>query len=345
MHVIIPKSFESADYSGKSYFVHFVNFYPFDLKSKERLGSNTQIINILRGLNPSALFFGYIRSHPEVALNYIKEKPSCTTFLIAHAKEIFFNSVKNNNVDGSHKGFTSEEIDFYKNTINHFNYVLPVSSFTKKTLSSVNISTKKLILPPAITVPSKVNVKKKFPSLLSVGRLITRKGQLNVIKLIPRLLIKYPNLKYNIIGSGPDGDSIADLIAELGLEKSVFLHQNISNNDLPNFYSSSSIFVLPTDQLNELDVEGFGIVFLEAGSYSLPVIGGKTGGVVDAIIDNKTGFLVEPRNVEELFSKLDLLLSSSKLRIKLGKAAFTNSKSYFRTIPSNKILNLIIGGK
>lgn len=342
VHVILPYDFSSIDYSKKNYFPYFVNFFPFDFNSINRDLTNGVILSLLNDIHPDTIIFGYIRSHPEIGQFYKDKHPFVKLFLIAHAKEVFFNEILITNVSGGHKGYTKSEIDFYKKTINSFDYILPVSTFTRYLLQSKGIKTKMTVVNPSIKEPVSLKSSKEL-SLLSVGRLIDRKGQLDVISLMPRLLEKYPALKYYVVGSGPNLDKIRERITELNLENNVLVLTNVPDNKLSEYYSKSSLFVLPTKHLDDLDVEGFGIVFLEAGSHGLPVIGGRTGGVVDAIKDGKTGFLINPIDLDELFSKIDLLLKDIELRNKLGFNGYENSKSYFSSKKSNKIKNLIMG--
>ena len=137
---------------------------------------------------------------------------------------------------------------------------------------------------------------------------------------------KHPNLKYIIIGKGEEENNLKKLVKELKLMKNVIFWKSwVSDKDLANFYNASDIFVLMSRTEGEA-VEGFGIVYAEAGALGKPVIGGKGGGTPDAVVDGKAGFLIDPEDKELIKKKILLLIENKKLRIKMG----TYAKKYAR---------------
>jgi phosphatidylinositol alpha-1,6-mannosyltransferase len=128
--------------------------------------------------------------------------------------------------------------------------------------------------------------------------------------------VKLPNTKYVIVGDGPMREKIEMRVAELGLGERVTIMTNVDDEDLPVLYADADIFVMPTTQ-SKTDREGFGIVYLEANLFGLPVVGTRTGGVAEAILDGKTGVLVDD-TTDDLVRGLQILIDSPELRAAMG---------------------------
>ncbi len=162
------------------------------------------------------------------------------------------------------------------------------------------------------------------PIILTVGRLQQRKGQDNVVRALPYLIPHFPNLKYVIVGSTHGGttgftEKLQKLITELQLNEHVLLVGEVANEELPVYYAASDLFIMANRLEPGGDVEGFGAVFLEAGFFQKPVIGGNSGGVPDAIQHEKTGLLVNGTSVEEIARGIDTVLSNNQLARKMGE--------------------------
>lgn len=155
--------------------------------------------------------------------------------------------------------------------------------------------------------------------ILTVGRLVARKGQDQVIKALPKVSKKFPDLIYFIVGSGPYEDDLKKLAKNLDLEKNIIFTGKVSDGELADYYQKADIFIMPSRQIKS-DVEGFGIVYLEAASYGLPVIAGKSGGISEAVIDGETGLLVDPENIAEISTTIIKLLENKNLAQSLGQA-------------------------
>lgn len=155
--------------------------------------------------------------------------------------------------------------------------------------------------------------------LLSVCSLVPKKGIDIIIKALPKITKKFPNLVYLIIGDGPEKENLKNLTNKLGLGKNIkFLGTKIGN-ELANYYNLCDIFILMSRDLKNT-IESFGIVYIEASYFGKPVIAGLSGGTQDAVVDGKTGFLVKPDDVESLAEKTALLIKNRKLRENLGDA-------------------------
>jgi len=161
------------------------------------------------------------------------------------------------------------------------------------------------------------------PVLLTIGRFQRRKGQDQVIRALPKLMRFYPDIKYVMVGAthgGTEGfvEYLHDLASELNIEKNIFIAGEVSSKQISAYLELCDIFVMPNRVDGPGDVEGFGIVFLEASAKGKPVIGGKSGGVPDAIKDGETGFLVDGQSVDEIVKAIDHILSNKKLASELG---------------------------
>src|SRR5262249_5045606 len=156
--------------------------------------------------------------------------------------------------------------------------------------------------------------------VLSVGTLQARKGHDMVIRALPRLPQLVPGGTYLIVGEGPYRDVLEKVALELEVGDRVVFAGRVSAEELPDVYAISDVFVMPSrEQTDKCDVEGFGLVFLEASACAKPVIGGRSGGVHDAIVDSVTGLLVNPRDPEDIANALAQLLRDEDLAVRLGQ--------------------------
>jgi phosphatidylinositol alpha-1,6-mannosyltransferase len=154
--------------------------------------------------------------------------------------------------------------------------------------------------------------------LLSVARLQRRKGHDLVIRALPALRRTLPDIRYVIVGDGPERENLSRLSAELAVSECVIFAGEVPDSELPSYYSASDIFVLPT-RVHQSDFEGFGIVFLEAAASGKPVVAGRNGGVPEAVLHGQTGLLVEEDDLEGLTSALLDLCGSEFKRRQLGE--------------------------
>ena len=157
------------------------------------------------------------------------------------------------------------------------------------------------------------------PVLLTVGRLDFRKGHDSVIAALPPLLKEFPALRYVIVGEGPERGKLAALARDKGVAERVLFAGFQPDERLPAYYRACDVFVMHNRTLPN-DVEGFGLVFLEANACGKPVVGGRSGGAAEAIVHGATGFLVEPDDVQALVQTLRKLLGDSALRREMGLA-------------------------
>ena len=130
---------------------------------------------------------------------------------------------------------------------------------------------------------------------------------------------KIPDCVYILVGDGPCRADLEALTDRLDLADSIAFKGFVGETEKRSYYQIADAFIMPNRELEDGDVEGFGIVFLEANAYGLPVIGGRSGGAVDAIEDGKTGFLVDPWDAHEIASKLIVLLENEAYAAAMGE--------------------------
>jgi phosphatidylinositol alpha-1,6-mannosyltransferase len=157
--------------------------------------------------------------------------------------------------------------------------------------------------------------------IVSVGRLVHRKGQDRLIEAMPEILKTVSNAHLLLVGEGPHRDHLQKLIQKHRLEGSVTLIGRIDYKDLPLYICVGDIFAMPSrSRLMGLEVEGLGIVYLEASACGLPVLAGNSGGAPDAVVQNETGLVVDGTNNKEIADAAIELLTKVDLSTKMGAA-------------------------
>lgn len=168
--------------------------------------------------------------------------------------------------------------------------------------------------------PAPPNPWANSPYFLTVGRLVARKGHDNTIRALPAVLRQFPDVHYLIIGDGPEKERLQSLATDLNVAHAVHFLGYIPNDHLPTYYQDSYAFVMPSRTIAEKgDVEGFGIVYLEANLFAKPVIAGNVGGVPDAVLHQETGLLVDPLDPTAVADAMLRLLQSPQLAQKWGQ--------------------------
>ena len=141
---------------------------------------------------------------------------------------------------------------------------------------------------------------------------------------------RYPNLRYVLVGYGPYREDLERAASELGIASHVLFAGKVPHEELLDYFAVSDVFVMPS-HVNEAqcDVEGFGIVFLEANACGKPVVGGRSGGIPDAIVEGETGLLVDPLSPQAVADALGRLLDDPALARRLGEQGRTRALQDF----------------
>ena len=153
--------------------------------------------------------------------------------------------------------------------------------------------------------------------LVSVGRLVERKGIDHVLKALPAVLQAHPDVHFVVVGDGPYRPRLEEIAREEGVEDHVTFAGSVPADTLVDHYALGDLFVMPNRRLADGDTEGFGLVFLEANACGKPVIGGRAGGAVEAIQDGVSGLLVDGWSVAEIADAITRVLGDSTLYRKL----------------------------
>ena len=159
------------------------------------------------------------------------------------------------------------------------------------------------------------------PVAVCISRMVTRKGQDILIRGWRKVLRRVPEARLLLVGDGPSRPRLEALAAEKGITASVTFTGEVPEDDLPNYYAAGDVFTMPCrSRKGGLEVEGFGIVFLEAAAVGLPVVAGNSGGAAEAVEDGETGLVVDGTNVEAVAGSVADLLADPARAVTMGKA-------------------------
>ena len=174
---------------------------------------------------------------------------------------------------------------------------------------------------------SKIRKKETGNKILSVGRLVERKGFHKLVEAVSLLKYSIPDIKVDIVGNGPYKADIESTIRRLNMEDTVTVHSGLDDDGLSELYANANLFVLAHMMLDNGNTEGCPTVFSEASGSGLPVIGGTGAGADTVIIEGKTGFIVDARDIKELSKTISKILNDKDLAYSLGKAGSVKIKN------------------
>ncbi len=207
--------------------------------------------------------------------------------------------------------------------------IIPNSNFTKKEIERMGVNPKKLKMVYPGVDPKKFNphldgsvVRKKYncngdPILLTVCRLVERKGIRYLIDALPSIRKEFPKVQLVIIGDGPEKEPLRQLSERMG--ENVVFCGIVPDQELPYFYAMADVFILPAIIDSKGDTEGLGVVMLEAMASGVPVIASRVGGIPEALNYGKAGILIEQKNPKQIIETVISLLNNDKLRTSLIK--------------------------
>jgi phosphatidylinositol alpha-1,6-mannosyltransferase len=159
------------------------------------------------------------------------------------------------------------------------------------------------------------------PVVVCVSRLVPRKGQDTLIHAVPQVRRQVRDVALLLVGAGRYRDELTALAGSLGVADAVVFAGGVPHAELPAHYAAGDVFAMPCrTRRGGLDVEGLGIVYLEASATGLPVVCGDSGGAPDAVREDETGFVVPGRDVSAVADRLGQLLRDDALRSRMGAA-------------------------
>src|SRR5262249_6171533 len=148
-----------------------------------------------------------------------------------------------------------------------------------------------------------------------------RKGQDNLVRAFPAIRRRVPDTALLLVGGGPNRSTVERLAHEAGVERHVVLTGSIPWEELPMYYAAGDVYAMPCRTRGQgLDVEGLGIVYLEASATGLPVVAGDSGGAPDAVREGETGFVVGGRDIAAIADRVARLLEDGSLASRMGAA-------------------------
>lgn len=166
------------------------------------------------------------------------------------------------------------------------------------------------------------------PWLLTVARLEWHKGIDTVIEALPAVRAAFPTARYAVAGVGPRRPQLEALALARGVGDAVRFLGFVPDTDLPALYNAAHLYV-GASRYHELLVEGFGISIVEAEASGLAVVGGRSGGVADAVRDGETGILVDPRAPAAVAAGITRLLGDDETRRRMGAAGRRAVERYY----------------
>ncbi|QMV23781.1 glycosyltransferase [Streptomyces sp. SCUT-3] len=158
------------------------------------------------------------------------------------------------------------------------------------------------------------------PVVVCVSRLVPRKGQDTLVRAMPEILARVPDAVLLVVGGGPYRAELEKLAERTGVASSVRFTGPVPWEELPAHYGAGDVFAMPCrTRRGGLDVEGLGIVYLEASATGLPVVAGDSGGAPDAVLDGETGYVVPGGSPGAVAERVTALLEDPELRRAMGE--------------------------
>ena len=170
------------------------------------------------------------------------------------------------------------------------------------------------------------SIRAKYPGkkiLITVGGPKKRKGQDIVIRAMPKVIAEYPDVVYLVIGGQPTGDdrkNMIELAQGLGVGEQVVFTGQVNDEDIIKYFRACDVYV-HTPRVSNLNFEGFGIVYIEAGACGKPSVATDSGGIRDAVVENKTGLIAPDEDSDTVARHIVTLLKDDTLRSQMGERA------------------------
>ena len=288
----------------------------------------------LKNNKVKAIFFDHWKSLEHIDIKYLNNN---SNFCLIHSKEI-------NHPVGS--SLNKRMNKAFKKT----KFIIANSNYTKELGVSMGLNKRQIhIIHPGTNYPIKIQKEDKskakdifasaFPKIITIARLDKRKSHQNILMTIKNLIPAYPNIKYVCVGDGDERDNLESLRKQLNIEKQVTFLPRTAENLKVALLNESDLFLMPS-VIYKKSVEGFGISFIEAGSYGKASIGGKDGGQVDAVDEGRTGYLCDGSDLNSIYETILKFFQNDQYKI-LGLQAKDFSKKFKWENIIKQYLNLI----
>jgi len=267
------------------------------------------------------IFFDHWKSLEYIKLEYLKKFPN---FCLIHSKEI------NHPLGSSLNSRMNKAFGKTK-------FIIANSKYTKDLALRMGLEKNKIhIINPGTDYPIEIDkaesIKSKeifgstFPKLITIARLDKRKSHQNILMTIKNLIPTYPDIKYVCIGEGDEKNNLENLRTQLKLEQHVLFLPRIDEKFKVALLNEANLFLMPSI-IYKKSVEGFGISFIEAGSYGKGSIGGIAGGEADAIENGRTGYLCDGNDLTSIYETILKFFQNDNYKV-LGLQAKDFSKKF-----------------
>jgi phosphatidylinositol alpha-1,6-mannosyltransferase len=335
-HVECLQVISPGDYSSDSSVAQFDRIQPFKITRYKRSG---KLLTYLRRIVDS---YSIIRNE-KISTIFFTGKFSLWQCRILKFTGLKFQSIII--LHGSEVNLANPLLRWFTHkSIASADIVVSVSKFTQSLIPhNILISIKTVVIPNGVFPLNEINIShypmEGSPLLLTVGHVSRRKGQHQVIKSLPSLIREFPALKYHVIGRPILVDEFMELAISLGVQDHVVFHGIIESHDeLLSIYKRADVFMLLSENLPNGDVEGFGIVALEANLNGIPVVGSIGTGVEDAIKEGYSGYLVNSKDSEEVLKAVVQCVNHKK---RLKESSIIWAKDHYWDNLVYHFLNLI----
>ena len=281
-----------------------------------------------------AIFFDHWKSLEHIETKFLNNNYN---FCLIHSKEI------NHPVGSSLNKRMNKAFKKAK-------FIIANSKYTKELGISMGLEKSKIyIIHPGTNYPIKIHKEDEskakdiygsaFPKIITIARLDKRKSHQNILMTIKNLIPIYPDIKYVCVGDGEEKNNLVNLAKQLNINKQVVFLPRTKENLKVALLNESDLFLMPSI-IYKKSVEGFGISFIEAGSYGKGSIGGKDGGQADAIEEGKTGYLCDGNDLSSIHETVLKFFQNNQHKV-LGLQAKVFSTKFKWDKIVKQYLNLI----
>jgi len=288
----------------------------------------------LKNNKVKAIFFDHWKSLEHIDAKYLNNN---SNFCLIHSKEI------NHPIGSSLNARMNKAFKKAK-------FIIANSKYTKELGINMGLEETKIhIIHPGTNYPIKIHqqdeLKAKdifdsaFPKIITIARLDKRKSHQNILMTIKNLIPTYPDIKYVCVGDGDERSNLESLTRQLKIEKQVIFLPRTGENLKVALLNESDLFLMPS-VIYKKSVEGFGISFIEAGSYGKGSIGGKDGGQSDAVDEGRTGYLCDGDDLNAIYETILKFFTNDQHKV-LGLQAKEFSKKFKWENIVKQYLNLI----
>lgn len=255
--------------------------------------------------------------------------PEATLSLFAGFKNVFILGHGTELIGGNSFFRKNIWLRYYaKFVLNNVKLTIANSSYTRNLVKKISESANSVALPLGVNHVFfkplfKVSEDNNIIKICTVSRIEQFKGHDFIASVLAKLPENFRNqIEWNVAGTGEYLPELEKIISNLGIENIVKFHGFVNDNDLPVFYNNNDLFILCSrENRNNIYVEGFGLVFLEAQSCGIPVIGTNTGGIADAISNGNGGWLIDQDNTKELYDIIEAILKNKSVAKSMGERA------------------------